>query len=150
MKVGVLFPTGFESPGELLADARALEAADVDSIWIEDDAGELDAWLILAAIAATTSHVRLGVLPRSPLDKTTTHERRVETLQRLSRNRVVGSGERWQEVKVPADRAAWATTLQQDRPGVDGLIVPHDPRLLDMLRNPDEEIDRSDLALAQG
>ncbi|HEY9288319.1 MAG TPA: LLM class flavin-dependent oxidoreductase [Candidatus Dormibacteraeota bacterium] len=150
MKVGVLFPAGFESPGELIADARAMEAADVDSIWINEDAGELDPWLMLAAIAAATNDVRLGLLPGPPSELSTMDERRVHTLQRLSRNRVVGSNERWQVVEVPADRAAWATILQQERPGVDGVIVPHDPRLLDMLRNPEQEIDRPDLALAQG
>jgi len=31
-----------------------------------------------------------------------------------------------------------------------GVLVPAGPRLLDMLRNADEEDDRSDLALAQG
>jgi hypothetical protein len=30
------------------------------------------------------------------------------------------------------------------------VIVPADPRLLDLLRNGDEEEDRSDLGLAQG
>ena len=150
MKVGVLFPSGFESPGELLADARAMEAADVDSIWMREDVGGLDPWLVLAAFAAATSRVRLGLLPSSSSGKPATDERRIATLQRLSRNRVIGSNERWQEVDVPADRGAWAKTLQQARPGIEGVIVPLDPRLLDILRNPDEEIDRSDLALAQG
>jgi hypothetical protein len=34
--------------------------------------------------------------------------------------------------------------------GATGIIVPSDPRLLDLLRNADEEDDRSDLTLAQG
>jgi hypothetical protein len=34
--------------------------------------------------------------------------------------------------------------------GTTGVIVPAGPRLLDLLRNADEEDDRSDLILAQG
>ena len=37
MKVGVLLPSRFEDPGEFLADASAMEAAGVDSVWMEDD-----------------------------------------------------------------------------------------------------------------
>jgi hypothetical protein len=92
----------------------------------------------------------LGFLSGSHPEKSTSDDRRLVTLQRLSRNRVVGSSERWQTVDVPPDRAEWAKTLDEERPGVEGVIVPHDPRLLDILRNPEQEIDRSDLALAQG
>ena len=150
MKVGVLFPPRFVEPGEMLADARAMEAAHVDSIWVQDDVEGLDPWLVLAAIAAATSQVRLGVLPRVAGEKLDPADRRVSTLQSLSGNRVIDGDERWEAVEVPADRPAWATTLLQARPGVDGVLVPLDPRLLDILRNPDGEIDRSDLVLAQG
>ena len=34
--------------------------------------------------------------------------------------------------------------------GFTGLVVPVDPRLLDILRNPDDPGDRHDLQLAQG
>jgi len=34
--------------------------------------------------------------------------------------------------------------------GATGVIVPADPRLLDLVRNADVEDDRSDLTLAQG
>ena len=34
--------------------------------------------------------------------------------------------------------------------GIAGLVVPADPRLLDILRNPDEPGERHDLQLAQG
>ncbi len=40
MKVGVLLPSRFEDPGEFLADARAMEAAGVDSVWMEDDGAQ--------------------------------------------------------------------------------------------------------------
>ena len=142
MKVGVLFPARFEDPGEFLADARAMEAAGVDSIWLEETDDGLDASLALAAIAAVTTDVRLGLIG------TPTADRRIDTLQRLSRQRVVPSSERWRRVAVPADRDAWAATLQNH--DVDNVIVPWDPRLLDILRHPDDAIDRSDLLLAQG
>ena len=150
MKVGVLFPPRFLEPGEMLADARAMEAAHVDSIWVQDDADGMDPWLVLAAIAAATRQVRLGLLAVPSSGRPTIDDRRRRTLQSLSRNRVIDGEERWQAVEVPADRSSWAKTLQQPRPGVDGVLVPLDPRLLDILRNPNEEIDRSDLVLAQG
>jgi hypothetical protein len=169
MKVGVLFPSRFEDPGEFLADARAMEAAGVDSVWLEEHSDGLDPMLVLAAIAAVTSQLRLGLLQTKPVEPN-----RVETLQQLSRERLislvpssligqfpsphVGEGqgggfprpERWQRVEVPGDREAWADTLERAKNDADGVLVPMDPRLLDILRHPDEAIDRSDLLLAQG
>jgi Luciferase-like monooxygenase len=142
MKVGVLFPSGFADPGEFLADARAMEAAGVDSVWMEDGDG-LEPMLALAAIAAVTSQLRLGLFGGGS-------GRGLDTLQHLSRQRVITDDQRWRRVEVPADREAWAKTLEQSQPDVDGVLVPMDPRLLDILRNPDEAIDRSDLMLAQG
>jgi len=170
MKVGVVFPSRFEEPGEFLADARAMETASVDSVWVEAQGDGLDPLLLLAAVAAVTSRLRLGLISQfpSPLAGKSqgkspspaggggqgggSDERRLATLQQLSRNRVVGaSGERWQPVDVPADRDAWATTLERaERDGAHGVLVPLDPRLLDILRHPDDAIDRSDLILAQG
>ena len=168
MKVGVVFPSRFEEPGEFLADARAMEAAGVDSIWLRDQDDGLDPLLILAAIAAVTSRLRLGLIPESPSPLTEEAEspsplagegrgggpdqRRIATLQQLSRNRIVeASTESWQRVEVPADRYAWASMLERaQQEGAHGLLVPSDPRLLDILRHPDDAIDRSDLILAQG
>jgi alkanesulfonate monooxygenase SsuD/methylene tetrahydromethanopterin reductase-like flavin-dependent oxidoreductase (luciferase family) len=167
MKVGVLLPSRFEDPGEFLADARAMEAAGADSIWMEEG-DAYDPMLALAAIAAITGSLRLGlILPKdSPSPATGALDRGFETLQRLSRNRAItlspspargggqGGGfsgaERWRRVEVPADREAWAKTLEQAHPDFDGVIVPLDPRLLDILRHPEDAIDRSDLQLAQG
>jgi alkanesulfonate monooxygenase SsuD/methylene tetrahydromethanopterin reductase-like flavin-dependent oxidoreductase (luciferase family) len=57
----------------------------------------------------------------------------------------------WTEVSSPRDRAAWRETLEALAPtGATGIIVPASARLLEMLRNPDDEGDRSDLLLAQG
>jgi hypothetical protein len=152
MKVGVLFPSRFEDPGEFLADARAMEAAGVDSLWMADGDG-YDPMLALAAIAAVTSQIRLGlILPKdSPSPARGGMSRRgLETLQHLSRQRVVTEDQRWRRVEVPSDREAWATTLREAGTDVDGVLVPMDPRLLDILRHPDDVIDRSDLQLAQG
>ena len=159
MKVGVLLPSRFEDPGEFIADGRAMEAAGVDSVWLEDDGGH-DPFLALAAIAAVTGRLRLGlILGSTPLPNVAL-DRRSETLQHLSRQRamvgvsqgakIVSGTEMWLRVEVPADREAWAKTLEQAGADADGVIVPLDPRLLDILRHPEDAIDRSDLQLAQG
>jgi hypothetical protein len=57
----------------------------------------------------------------------------------------------WVEVDLPPNRPGWKQALTEyEAAGAGGLIVAHDPRLLDMLRNPDLEDDRADLQLAQG
>ena len=155
MKIGVLFPSRFEDPGEFLADARAMEAAGVDSVWFDEAVGGIDPLLALAAIAAVTTELRLGLIQTEAVD-----QRRIDTLQQLSRNRFislplagrVGEGvtENWLHVTPPLDRDSWAATLAQAENKADGVIVPMDPRLLDILRHPDDAIDRSDLILAQG
>src|SRR2546422_6926588 len=158
MKVGVLFPSRFEDPGEFLADARAMETAGVDSVWMQAQGDGLDPLLMLAAIAAVTSRPRLGLISQFPSPLAGEgqgggfDERRLATLQQLSRNRVIESStEGWQRVEVPGDRDAWAATLERaERDGAHGVLVPFDPRLLDILRHPDDAIDRSDLILVQG
>jgi Luciferase-like monooxygenase len=149
MKVGVLLPSRFEDPGDFLADARAMEAAGADSVWIEEGDG-YDPMLVLAAIAAVTGNLRLGLIRAANPLPNVELERRMQTLQLLSRQRVITDNQRWCRVEVPADREAWARTLKDAAPHVDGVLVPLDPRLLDMLRNPEDAIDRSDLMLAQG
>ena len=160
MKVGVLFPSRFEDPGEFIADGRAMEAAGVDSVWVEDDGGH-DPIVTLAAIAAVTGRLCLGlILPNSSSAFETVSWRGFETLQHMSRRRgmvgvsqgekIVRPTEEWLRVDVPADREAWARTLEQAQAQFDGVIVPMDPRLLDILRHPKDAIDRPDLQLAQG
>ena len=158
MKVGVVFPSRFEEPGEFLADVRAMETAGVDSIWLQDQNDGLDPLLMLAAIAAVTSQVRVGLIAQFPSPLAGEgrggefDQRQISTLQQLSRNRLVeASTESWQRVEVPADRDAWASTLERaQQEAAHGVLVPSDPRLLDILRHPDDPIDRSDLILAQG
>jgi len=165
MKIGVLLPSRFEDPGEFLADAQAMEAAGADSVWMEEGDGH-DPMLALAAIAAVTGRLRLGLIRGSAPRPNVELDRRMETLQHLSRQRVivfvpsplVGEGrgggfsgtERWQRIEVPADRDAWARALEEAEGHADGVLVPMNPRLLDILRHPKDVIDRSDLILAQG
>jgi len=148
MKIGVLFPPRFEDPGEFLADARAIEAAGVDSVWLDDSADGFDPLLVLAAIAAVTSQLRLGLIRET--HSSSGDPRRSATLDQLSRNRLIPGSERWRRVDVPADREAWAKTLESADGAADGVLVPMDSRLLDILRHPHDVIDRSDLILAQG
>src|SRR5437868_941391 len=161
MKIGVLFPSRFEDPGEFLADARAMEAAGADSVWMADLGDGLDPMLALAAIAAVTSQLRLGVIEVSPSREQIPSPlvgegqgggsaRRTDTLQQLSRPRLISPAERWRRVEVPSDRAAWAKTLEQASGDLDGVIVPLDPRCRGILRHPNDGIARSDLLLAQG
>src|SRR5881398_2689113 len=132
MKVGVVFPSRFEDPGEFLADARAMETAGVDSIWLQDQNDGLDPLLMLAAIAAVTSRLRLGLIPESPSPLAREgrgggfDQRRIATLQQLSRNRLVESStESWQRVEVPADRDAWTSMLERaQQEGAHGVLVP--------------------------
>lgn len=59
--------------------------------------------------------------------------------------------ERWVVAAAPDGRAAWrAALLDAAERGVAGLVVPAGPRLLDILRNPDDPDLRRDLQLAQG
>ena len=59
--------------------------------------------------------------------------------------------ERWVRTPPPEGRAAWRTALAAAvTNGAGGLLVPTGPRLLDILRNPNDPDDRRDLYLAQG
>jgi alkanesulfonate monooxygenase SsuD/methylene tetrahydromethanopterin reductase-like flavin-dependent oxidoreductase (luciferase family) len=61
------------------------------------------------------------------------------------------TAERWVRTPPPEGRAAWQTALADAvTNGAGGLLVPAGPRLLDILRNPNDPDDRRDLQLAQG
>ncbi len=137
-KIGVRMSASFDSAGEFLADAQALEAAGAALLTI--GAGDLDPRLLLAALAAVTGRVELHAAAAD------------ETLERLARGRLRTSLEGWADVSFPRDRAAWRATLaEHDERGAAGVIVAMDGRLLDLLRNPDVEDDRAaDMQLAQG
>jgi len=54
-------------------------------------------------------------------------------------------------MSYPDGRAAWLAKLAEAAErGVRGVVVPADPRLIDVLRNPDDAGGRMDLYLAQG
>ncbi len=158
MKIGAELRLGGDV-GELFADARALEAAGADSLWVlarEDQ----DPWILAAALAATTWRARLVVV--GAVDRPETRA----TLDRLSRARLVvvqrtgdavtipdaeGVVERWALCDLPAGRAEWKTLrAEREASGFAGIVLPNDPRLLDLVRNPDVEDDRADIQLAFG
>jgi hypothetical protein len=59
--------------------------------------------------------------------------------------------QRWAQVPTPESRAAWRAALAEAaEAGAAGLLVPAGPRLLDILRHPDDPGGRQDLQLAQG
>lgn len=132
-------------PGELFADARAVESAGADSLWF--DATEGDPYVALAALAAVTWRIRL-VAKGAPKGAGR------ETCERLARGRLVVaemSGERWQHADFPENRASWREArAAATAAGATGITLPMSPRLLDLLRNPDQEDDRGDLNIAVG
>ena len=70
---------------------------------------------------------------------------------RRQRDRLTAPFELWARVASPEGREHWRSMLAAAvADGTSGVIVPAGPRLLDLLRNADEEDDRSDLILAQG
>ena len=158
MKIGAELRLAGEV-GELFADARALEAAGVDSLWVlaRDDQ---EPWTLAAAIAATTWRARLVVVGAVERPETRT------TLDRISRSRLVigerageavaipdaeGNSERWVLSAIPASRAEWKSIrVERAAQGFAGIVLPNDPRLMDLVRNPDVEDDRPDLKLAFG
>jgi luciferase-like monooxygenase len=65
--------------------------------------------------------------------------------------RSAGPLECWIRIPLPDSQAGWRRTLAAyQAAGADGLLVPLDDRLVDLLRRIDEEDDRSDIALSQG
>ena len=143
--VGVrLTPT--DDVGELFADAKAVEAAGADSLWV--DAADGDPYVTLAALAAVTWRVRL-VARGAAADVSAR-----ETCARLARGRLIvaeETDERWAESPFPASRVAWDELRQAStEAGMTGVVLPNDPRLIDLLRNPDIIESRDDLKLSFG
>ena len=144
-RIGVRFTLGTPI-GELLADARAVETADADSIWF--DAADGDPYVVLAALAAATWRLRLVArgAPSGPGRG---------TCERIAGGRLVVAEElrteRWIESEFPAGRQRWRE-MRRDAAaaGATGILIPNDTRLIDLLRNPDRDDDRSDLNIAVG
>ncbi|TYB52398.1 LLM class flavin-dependent oxidoreductase [Nonomuraea sp. PA05] len=168
VRVGIVLPRPAGDPGEWLTEAVAFEAAGADALWVEHGAApELDPLTLTAALAAVTYRALL-VVAVAPDDG---RSHALATVERLSRGRLAligevsgmrtvvrledggyGEGEgRWASVGVPVGRAAWREALREaEERGDHGVLVPADPRLLDLLRNPEDPGGRHDLQLAQG
>jgi hypothetical protein len=132
----------------MLADAKALEANGVDALWV--DAPDADPYVVLAAVAAVTWRVRL-IASGAP------DGRGRATCDALANGRLAvaeelaASGERWVRRDFPSGPDAWrALRSEAIAGGAAGIVIPNDPRLLDLLRNADRVADRSDLNLATG
>src|SRR5712664_3039897 len=93
MKIGAELRLSGEV-GELFADARALEAAGADSLWVlaRDDQ---DPWILAAALSATTWRARLVVVGATDRPETRT------TLDRVSRGRLIIGERSGDAVAVP-------------------------------------------------
>ncbi len=134
-------PAEIGDAGEFLADVRALEAAGAEMIGLDGVSPEHS--ILMGAIAAVTSRVKLRL----------ENDEAAAILHQLSRGRTVGGvppGETWVSIPMPADRDSWSAAVrEQEAAGTTGVIVPWDPRLVDLLRNPEPD-DRSDLLMSTG
>jgi hypothetical protein len=62
-----------------------------------------------------------------------------------------GDFEIWLDVSVPPDKAGWVKMMAATESAeATGIIVPWDPRLIDLLRSAGEPDDRTDLLIATG
>src|SRR5262249_59636145 len=86
LKIGVRLPRELDDSGDYLADARAMDSAGADSLWL--DAEGYDPWMLLASMATITGRVRL-VVPVSSAEARGPGDlgARAATLSRLSRGR---------------------------------------------------------------
>ena len=129
-----------DDAGDYLANVRALEAAGAELLAVQG--GDDEALVLLGAIAAVTERIKLGMQANPPA-----------ALEAIARGRVVigtPDGERWIDMELPSTRSAWVEAVaSQEAEGTTGVIVPWDPRLIDLLRNPEPD-DRSDLLMATG
>ena len=161
VRIGILLARQPEDPGGWLADGAAFEAAGADALWVDlAPEAELDPLTVTAALAAVTYRSLLVLALPVPGESS---DRALATVAALSRGRLrilsgsydhpyrLDSAQRWVPAPVPDNRAAWGPTLADAAErGYHGLVVPADPRLIDILRNPDDPGPRLDLHLAQG
>jgi alkanesulfonate monooxygenase SsuD/methylene tetrahydromethanopterin reductase-like flavin-dependent oxidoreductase (luciferase family) len=164
--VGVVLTRQPDDLGEWLADGAAFEAAGADALCIDAaPEPELDPLALTAALAAVT--FRSLLITSLPSAGSPAIARTLGTIEQLSHGRLrilanaIPSGELTDIAlrlgvlrRIPGDpdsRAAWRQTLlDASGRGPAGLLVPAGPRLLDILRNPDDQGGRRDLQLAQG
>jgi hypothetical protein len=182
LKVGVALALSGD-PGEMLADAKAVEAAGADSLWVFDfdmlGGGRIAQYIVMSAIAAVTWRARLVVpagtsgVSEGPDQLAHAHTTcaRIAHGRLLSRFEFVVSDaapdkagvvfaaareehpkvECWLRAPFPDGRGAWDELRRAcTAAGATGVVLPNDPRLIDLLRNPDIVEDRSDLRLSFG
>ncbi len=145
IKIAVRMPAVVRDAGEFLADVRALEAAGADTVWFE--AATPEQWVVLGAVATVTHRIRIGLAGAA------------DSLGGQAALAILGGGrvvtdhapdERGTEMAMPPDRESWFAELRRhEERGLTGVVVPWDPRLIDLLRNPDAD-DRSDLLMSTG
>ncbi len=149
VNVGVVLDRQPADLGEWLADAAAYDSAGADALWVDlAPESTLDIAALVGALAAVTSRALL-VTEATPA---------AGTIDRLSRGRhrligdlIGGVADRWITISPPQGRDAWRERLADAAgQGVHGLLIPADPRLLDLLRNPGDPGHRGDLQLAVG
>jgi hypothetical protein len=137
LQVAVELPAAAGSAGEWLADAQAMDAAGAAALLLPLEAPDRPA--LLAALAATTSRALIDGRDAG------------EAVRWLARGRVLEHLEGWRRLPEPRNREHWRELhAEAEAAGATGVVVALSPGLLDLLRNPDLEEDRSDLRLAQG
>lgn len=139
LKVAVELPAAAleDSAGEWLANAQAMDAAGAAALLLPLEAAGREA--LLAAMAAVTFRALIDARAAS------------EGVRWLARGRVIEDLDGWHRVAEPQSREHWrGLHADAEAAGAQGIVVALSPRLLDLLRNPDVEDDRSDLRLAQG
>ncbi|MGI0129704.1 MAG: LLM class flavin-dependent oxidoreductase [Thermoplasmata archaeon] len=124
LQVAVKLPSTSEEVGEYLADVVALEAAGAAALWI--DAGGLDPWVLLGAMAALTHRIRLGCM----LESDPWPPEAVATLQKLSRGRALIA------VSDPGTTSRRIFTARPGNDAATGVIYEaHSPEQLDAARD---------------
>jgi hypothetical protein len=146
--VGVLLDRDPRALGEWLADAAAFDAAGADALWLDlGPQADWDVMSLAAALAVVTFRARLVVAADGEPEART-----LDTVTRLSGGRLgLPNDEAWERVPAPQSREDWRNTCAEAAErGAPGIVVPAGPRLLDILRNPEDPGERHDLQLAQG
>lgn len=163
LKVGVLLPRPPIGPGEWLDEATAFESAGADALWVDHGrTPQHDPLVLTAALAALTYRSLIFVSvpeigPAALATLASVSHGRVTLIGEGTVHRLPGGGYQeegkgpWTPITVPDGRASWRESLRlASERGDCGVLVPADPLLIDILRNPDDPGGRHDLHLAQG
>lgn len=132
----VMYPTAGFATAQKLSRDRILLAAPADDL----------------AHAATTGArlFSIGAAHAAPVDGVIYQLASPTEMPPRADPRTDSHIEVWGDIEMPADRDAWSATMSGYREaGVTGVIVPWDPRLIDLLRNAEPD-DRSDLLMSTG